>query len=230
VATVLLVLLLAATGRADDQNEAKRHFDEGTKAFNLGEFGRAVTEYRAAYNAKPDPVFLYNIAQAYRLNNDLSQALFFYRSYLRNLPHAPNRREVSDRVEALEHQLAAQKALAMAPPNSVQPSSVASAPSPSSAPAPEPEAAPAPAPATTTTTTSEPPPATSTAKAPATENAGADLTAHAAAKPDKTPLYKKWWLWTGVGVVAVGVGLGVGLGVGIHHGAPASQGGTLGVF
>jgi hypothetical protein len=59
---------------------ARRHFEEGTKAFNLGEFERAAKEYRAAYNAKADPVFLYNIAQAYRLANDFSDALFFYKS------------------------------------------------------------------------------------------------------------------------------------------------------
>ncbi len=33
--------------------------------------------------------------------------------------------------------------------------------------------------------------------------------------PERTPVYKKWWLWTAVGVVAVGVGLGVGLSIGL---------------
>ena len=33
--------------------------------------------------------------------------------------------------------------------------------------------------------------------------------------PERTPGYKKWWVWTAVGVVAVGVALGVGLGVGL---------------
>src|SRR5262245_20698693 len=61
--------------KAEDPTAARKHYAEGTKAFNLGEFQRAITEYRAAYNAKPDPVFLYNIAQAYRLAGDLTNSL-----------------------------------------------------------------------------------------------------------------------------------------------------------
>ena len=33
-------------------------------------------------------------------------------------------------------------------------------------------------------------------------------------EPQRTPVYKKWWLWTIVGVV-VAAGVGVGLGVGL---------------
>jgi tetratricopeptide (TPR) repeat protein len=35
--------------------------------------------------------------------------------------------------------------------------------------------------------------------------------------PERTPIYKRWWLWTAVGVVAVG-GLAVGLGIGLTRG------------
>jgi tetratricopeptide (TPR) repeat protein len=35
--------------------------------------------------------------------------------------------------------------------------------------------------------------------------------------PEKTPVYKKWWLWTTVAIVVVaGVSVGVGLGVGLQ--------------
>src|SRR4030095_809994 len=76
------------------QAEAKRLFDEGTTAYDLGEFTKAAEAYRAAYKITRDPVLLYNIAQSYRLTNDLGQAAFFYKSYLRNVPAAPNRAEV----------------------------------------------------------------------------------------------------------------------------------------
>jgi tetratricopeptide (TPR) repeat protein len=99
------------------ESEARRHYEEGTKAFALGEFNRAVGEYRAAYNAKPDPAFLYNIAQAYRLAGDLQQALFFYRSFLSQLPASPNRDEVERRIEDLSEQLQRQKVLSTSPPN-----------------------------------------------------------------------------------------------------------------
>ena len=99
---VLAVGLLGTAAQAAPPDaavvEARKHFEDGTKAFNLGEFDRAIAEYKAAYNAKPDPVFLYNIAQSYRLSNDLSQALFFYRSFLRNQPNTPNRKEIEERI------------------------------------------------------------------------------------------------------------------------------------
>jgi hypothetical protein len=117
-----LVMALAGVSRADNaEDEAKRHFDDGTKAYNLGEFTRAATEYRAAYNAKPDPVLLYNIAQSYRLANDFPQALFFYKSFRRNLPDAANRAEVDERIRALEEQIERQKSVAISPPNNTVP-------------------------------------------------------------------------------------------------------------
>jgi len=101
-----------ATGTADEAlaAEAKKHYEEGTKAFNLAEFARAVAEFKIAYNAKPDPLLLYNIGQAFRLAGDDGQALLFYRSFLRNMPDAPNRREVEGRIRTLEKRVAEQKA------------------------------------------------------------------------------------------------------------------------
>ncbi|MEO8214153.1 MAG: hypothetical protein ABI560_13215, partial [Myxococcales bacterium] len=85
-----------SAGGTDEPNasEAKRHYEEGTKAFNLGEFARAIAEFKATYNVKPDPLLLYNIAQSYRLAGDAGQALFFYKSFLRNMPGASNRKDV----------------------------------------------------------------------------------------------------------------------------------------
>ncbi len=210
-----------ATEPPSPSEQARKHFEEGTKAFNLGEFQRAVTEYKAAYNAKPDPVFLYNIAQAYRLANDLTNALFFYRSFLRNAPDAPNRREVDGRIRTLEQQLAQQHALTQAPPNTPMGPSATTTPPPATKPAPEPEPAPAPPPpavvekpAPTVPPPSEaakaaepPPPPSTTSNAVAVNDSGA---AH---RDRGTPVYKKWWLWTIVGVVVVGAAVGVGVGV-----------------
>jgi tetratricopeptide (TPR) repeat protein len=208
--------------------EARTHFEEGTKAFNLGDFPRAVKEYRDAYNAKPDPVFLYNIAQAHRLNNDLSQALFFYRSFLRNMPSAPNRREVEERIKTLESQLAQQKAVATAPPNNTvapgttPPANAQTEPPPAEAN----ENKPGPTAATTT-----PPPATATT-APSTTStpaAAVDLNA-SAPEPKSTPVYKKWWLWTVVGVVVVGAAVGTGVALATSQpSAPGSHFGTTAI-
>jgi tetratricopeptide (TPR) repeat protein len=119
-AAALIALLLASlTAHADhaaDEQQARRFYDEGTRAFNLGEFARATQSYRRAYELKPDPAFLYNIAQSYRLAGNTEQALFFYRSYLRNAPQTPHGAEVDDRIQKLQQQLDAEHAKALAPP------------------------------------------------------------------------------------------------------------------
>src|SRR5437016_9022712 len=83
---------------AEQKAAARRAYDLGTKAYNLGDFPTAIAHYKDAYNNVAEPAFLYNIAQAYRLANDLPQALFFYKSYVRNLPDAGNRAEVDARI------------------------------------------------------------------------------------------------------------------------------------
>jgi tetratricopeptide (TPR) repeat protein len=191
---LIMAALLAARASAqtdDSSTNARRHFEDGSKAFNLGEFARAIKEYRAAYNLKPDPVLLYNIAQSYRLAGELTQALFFYRSYLANVPSAPNRREVQDRISTLETQIAQQKAVTTQPPNTTV--------APGTTPAPGPGLTPAP-PGRTVDLTPRPSPAAGT-------------TQPASARAQKTPVYKKWWLWTVVGVVAAGAAVGIGVGV-----------------
>jgi tetratricopeptide (TPR) repeat protein len=203
VVAVLLCAPLTASAETANEREARLAFEEGSKAFNLGEFQRAIAAYRKAYNLVPDAVFLYNIAQAYRLNNDSQQALFFYKSFLSNRPDAPNRKDVERRIRDLEAQLEKQKM----PPNTfIEPGRLPQTthpPEPASPTAPEPVK---PAPATV-----EPAPATT---APATPET-------ATATDKKTPVYKKWWLWTVVGVAVVGVAVGVGVGVATSGPEPA---------
>jgi hypothetical protein len=221
---VLLVLVASTVVHADsDADAARKHFDAGTAAFNLGEFTHAADEYREAYRFKHDPVFLYNIAQAYRLANDHQNALFFYRSYLRNMPGARNQAEVEDRVRKLEETLAAQRKVQQ-PPNQPLPPGNERAPS----------ASPPPGAVGTTppTTTTAPPPAATTAPETTPSATPAAVVTTEAPPPEKrTPVYKKWWLWTAVGVVVVGVGVGLGVGLASSgSSAPSSHFGTVGTF
>ena len=210
---VSAVVLWSPLVAADPAEEAKHHFEEGSKAFSLGEFQRAVTEYKAGFEVRPDPVFLYNIGQSYRLAGNLADAVSFYRSYLRNAPNAPNRREVARRIHDLEEQLASQKVLSTAPPNSpVAPGGSAATEEPQPAATTEPP----------TTTTPPPPDEPTKTSAPVQVTASHDS--------DQTPVYKKWWLWTivgGVVVVAVVVGVGVGVGTASGPTPPASHFGTI---
>src|ERR1700761_5756370 len=103
-----LLPLTASTARADVA-AAREHFRKGKVLFDLQRYLEAAKEYEAAYEAKDDPALLFNIGQAYRLGGETQKALGAYRSYLRNLPNAPNQTEVHTRIDELQQQLAAQQ-------------------------------------------------------------------------------------------------------------------------
>jgi tetratricopeptide (TPR) repeat protein len=104
-----VLLLLLATAWADEapaQLMARQHYQKATALFNLGEWNDAAAEYKEAYKALPEPVFLYNIAQAYRLGGDLPKAAFFYNSYAHNAKDPATKHEAELRAKKIEAQIA----------------------------------------------------------------------------------------------------------------------------
>src|SRR5262245_48238214 len=104
-AAVLLVLLGVASqslARADDRREAMEHATKGRRAFDLGAYDEAISEFATAYRLKDDPALLYNLAQAHRLAGHTSDALRFYRVYLTRFPDAPNRSDVEAKIASLQ--------------------------------------------------------------------------------------------------------------------------------
>lgn len=95
----------AAHAKDDTTRHAKELFEQGTTLFNLGQFDKAIEAWQEGYKAKPDPGFLYNIGQAYRLKGDPAKAIFFYRGYLRTSPKAPNRADVETKIAALQKEV-----------------------------------------------------------------------------------------------------------------------------
>ena len=73
-----------ATAAPDDATLklARSHFDKGNAAYNLGKFDEAIDWYTRAYEAWPNPDFLYNVAQAARQAGHCSQASYLYKRYL----------------------------------------------------------------------------------------------------------------------------------------------------
>jgi tetratricopeptide (TPR) repeat protein len=193
LAVLVIVAALGGIASADDASNAKKFFLSGSKHFDLGEYTDALNDFKEGYRLKDDPVFLYNIAQCHRLLNQNTEALRAYKTYLRRAPTAANRDEVERKIAAIEEAQAAANKATTTPPNQVLPPN-----------------GPGGEPATTTTA-----PATTETQPGSSANA---LTASAPPPSDRTPIYKKWWLWTAVGVVAVGAGLGIGLGVGLSKG------------
>jgi tetratricopeptide (TPR) repeat protein len=107
-AVVLLVVLLggAAMVRAQDQPgdlaRSRALYDQGARAYKDGEYQKAVELFLAAYDLSRAPAILFNVAQAYRLQGECSQALSYYRRSLAEEPDATNRAEVEDRIAEMQ--------------------------------------------------------------------------------------------------------------------------------
>ena len=126
-AAVALGIALAAAGSsarganpseppapAPEAAQAKSLFLDGLKRYNLGDFKAALEAFKAAYLAKPDPVFLFNIGQCHRMTGNPRDAVYAYRRFLAEQPEAPNRKEVERLIAAGEEELS--RKAAEAPP------------------------------------------------------------------------------------------------------------------
>ena len=85
--------------------EAKRHYRNGQRLYDVGRYDEAATEFQAAYLLMPDPVLLYNIGQAYRLGGRPADALRSFRRFLALRPMTPNRADVEQKIADLEARL-----------------------------------------------------------------------------------------------------------------------------
>jgi tetratricopeptide (TPR) repeat protein len=123
VAVAALLSAAAAPARADDDAaEAKRLYMSGMRHFNLAEYEAALADFKEGYRRKDDPVFLYDIAQCYRLTKGHEEdAIKFYRNYLRAAPTAPNRDDVEKKITSLEQALAMQENVRRQPPSTLHP-------------------------------------------------------------------------------------------------------------
>ena len=216
-----LVALLGSFARPcyaaeDDKAAAKAHFATATRFYDVREYGKALEEYKAAYMAKPDPAFLYNVGQCYRRLGRNTEALDFFHQFLRKAPASdPNRAQVEARIREIESEggnnanASGASVVAPAPP----PYAPAPAPAPASAPI-QPNAAPLP-----------------NVNPPVAPPAGVDLTAPTPARNDsaKKPIYGTWWFWTGMaaavaaGTVTAVILSSTGGGTNIPHTTLGSQ-------
>jgi tetratricopeptide (TPR) repeat protein len=162
---------------------ARSHYEQAVSHYNLDEFAPALAEFREAYRLKPDPSFLFNIAQCHRRLGENEAALDFYRKYLRSLPDAPNRADVERTIAELRARPAAPDGAPAAGP-ALPPAGTA------------PQAAEVPAPAPVA------PPATTSPEAEGI--ASVSLPAPVPVPLEHTPLYRRWWFWTALGAMAVG--------------------------
>jgi translation initiation factor IF-2 len=141
----------APASKLDDKDAARLEYKRATAAFGLGQYGEAAKAYERAFRLVPDPAFLFDAAQAFRLAGRKPRALELYRNYLRLFPTGAAADEARRHIEMLEKQLQ--------PPEPVAaPVSAAGAPAPVAPPSAA-MAAPATPPPPPSATTSSPAPA-----------------------------------------------------------------------
>jgi len=213
-----------AARAADARTEtAREHSGQGDAYYKLEKYGNAIGEYEQAYLAKPDPSFLYNIAQCHRLMGHSAEAIKFYRRFLKDAPNAPNRAVAEKHIKDLEETPAHPESPAETPTSSrPQTFPMPPAPEPAVTPTTPPPASspPASSPPASSPPASSPPPASSalepTATAalalsapPPTSSPSAEIAplgenGAAPSQKEARPFYNRWWFWTAVGVVVLG--------------------------
>lgn len=94
----------------DPVARAKAYFQEGARHHQLGRFADALAAYEKAYEAKPIPAFLFNIAQCHYELGNWERAIFFYRTFVNEVPDAGGQRaEIDERLAIAEKKLAEQE-------------------------------------------------------------------------------------------------------------------------
>jgi tetratricopeptide (TPR) repeat protein len=107
----------SAATPAPPPDRAREHYERGLSKYNLADFDGAILEFKQSYELSKAPRLLFNLAQAYRLKKDYETALFFYNTYLRTEPSAPNREDVESKIAELRKALeAARKTPPSGPP------------------------------------------------------------------------------------------------------------------
>jgi tetratricopeptide (TPR) repeat protein len=90
--------------------QARSHFRLGREYYTLGRFRDAAREFEAAYGLSGRAALLYNVYISYREAQDTPKASGALRGYLAAVPDAPDRDNLSARLQALEAQVAQSRA------------------------------------------------------------------------------------------------------------------------
>ena len=103
---VALVLAAASTAAAQPASKARTEataaYQQGQRLYLDEDYAAAAVKFEAAYKLDPDPAYLFNIAQAYRLAKDCTHALAYYKQFISGVPKAPNADAVNKYIVDLE--------------------------------------------------------------------------------------------------------------------------------
>lgn len=96
------LLIVCLLGRMASAEPAEESYQEGLRLYDLREWEAAIAKFKEAYRLRPDPLSLFNLAQASRLKGACGEALSFYRTYRRNYPEQANIAKVEKFIAEME--------------------------------------------------------------------------------------------------------------------------------
>lgn len=193
---VLWAIVLWAVAAWAGPGDHDWHYQRGRQFFAKGQYKAAAEEFAAAYQVKPSPHMLPNMATAFLRQGEYQKALHLYELYLRSVPNAPDRglvegyiKEASAAVQAqrkdAERRSAEQERLrAEAERKAAEQGRLR---------------------------------AEAERKAAQAER-DRRLAERSRSEAERRALHKRWWLWTAVGVAVAGAAVGAGLGA--YYGDP----------
>jgi tetratricopeptide (TPR) repeat protein len=129
-ALAILLLAVAPVAAQPAPKTAEDHYEQSRRYYDVDEYDKAIAELKIAYTLSPDPVYLFNIAQAMRKKGDCAGAVEYYRKYLRGSPSAPNKAKVEDSIKELEANPASCKKVETSDPKPIDPKPVDTKPTP----------------------------------------------------------------------------------------------------
>jgi hypothetical protein len=175
VVALFALVLLAAPARAEGKHDkAQKLIEQGHRAYNLGHWSDALSDFEKAYEASGDAALLFNLAETHRQLGHNSDALRLYNAYLHELPSGPDHEAAAAEIKNLGGTAPAKASPAPPPPKPVTapppPKPVTAPPPPKPVTAPPPAAPAAGEPAWTPPPSSWPPPPANNPPPPAASN------------------------------------------------------------
>ncbi|MBS1153683.1 MAG: hypothetical protein H6Q89_5381, partial [Myxococcaceae bacterium] len=103
ITLLLASIAVAKPARPDEAaTRSKALFQQAQQTYDRGEIAKALDLFLQAYEVKPLPGFLFNIAQCHRQLRNYERASFYFKRYLALAPNTPNAQVVQDLITEVE--------------------------------------------------------------------------------------------------------------------------------
>ncbi len=88
----------------EDLATAKRHYDQGAKFYEAGNYQSAREEFKEAYRLTRLPDLLFNLSRVEERLDHSDEAIKYLEQYLKERPEAPDRPDIQKKIDKLREQ------------------------------------------------------------------------------------------------------------------------------